>query len=214
MSKFGGSSRDLFDDVCAETGTENVQRLEMPDADVIFYPSFFSQTASDFFFKELDEKAQWRQERIKLYGKLVDLPRLTAWYGNEGKPYTYSGITVDPNPWMPALLEIKAAIEKVSGIEYNSVLLNKYRGERDSVAWHSDDEYELGVKPVIGSVSFGESRNFQFKHKNRDLRASVPLSHGGYLLMKGTTQHHWLHQIPKQTARRGPRINLTFRVIK
>jgi alkylated DNA repair dioxygenase AlkB len=112
------------------------------------------------------------------------------------------------------LLDIKRAIEAISGIQFNSVLLNMYRTGRDSVAWHSDDEPELGREPVIGSVSLGQTRVFQFKHKISGLREEIILRHGSYLLMRGTTQHHWLHQIPKQTTACDSRINLTFRVVQ
>jgi len=187
----------------------------MPEADVIFYRTFFTEAQADAFYEDLYRNASWKQEQIKLYGKLIDLPRRTAWYGDEGRSYTYSGITVIPNPWMPVLLEIKEEIEAVSRAIFNSVLLNLYRGEHDGVAWHSDDEPELGRDPVIGSVSFGATRRFQFKHKrDKSPRQKIDLPHGSYLLMRGRTQHSWLHQVPKETKPRGPRINLTFRVIK
>jgi alkylated DNA repair dioxygenase AlkB len=191
------------------------ESLVMPDAEVILYRTYFSEPQSNTFLRELLDTTNWKQERIKFFGKPVDLPRLTAWYGDEGKSYRYSGIQVNPNSWTPTLLAIKQEIEVVSGVVFNSVLLNLYRGERDSVAWHSDDEPELGTNPVIGSVSFGETRTFQWRHKtNKQLRVKVELTHGSYLLMKGRTQHCWQHQVPKTSARRGQRINLTFRVIQ
>ena len=125
----------------------------------------------------------WRQESITLYGKPVALPRLTAWYGDEGTGYTYSGIVNTPRPWTPALLEVKRAVEGPSGVAFNSVLLNRYRSGRDSVAWHSDDEPEFGENPVIASVSLGGTRTFQFRHRTRkDLRASLELTHGSLLI--------------------------------
>jgi alkylated DNA repair dioxygenase AlkB len=191
------------------------KRLAMTEADVILYPSFFAAAQADTLFQELQDGTPWRQEQIKLYGKPIRLPRLTAWHGDEGKSYSYSGITVQPAPWTATLLTIKSAIEPVAGVTFNSVLLNLYRGQRDSVSWHSDDEPELGINPVIGSVSLGSTRVFQFRHKKRKgLRMSLELCHGSFLLMKGPTQHHWLHQVPKVSATRGPRINLTFRVIQ
>jgi alkylated DNA repair dioxygenase AlkB len=209
------SHRDLFDDTERTPPQRNFERLDMPDADVFFCRTFFTEAQSNAFYKELYNNTTWNQEKIKLYGKLVDLPRFTAWYGDEGRLYRYSGITVTPNPWMPALVKIKQKIEVVSGAIFNSVLLNLYRDERDSVSWHSDDEPELGRDPVIGSVSFGATRSFQFKHKrDKALRGKIDLPHGSYLLMRGPTQHYWLHQVPKATKPRGPRINLTFRVIK
>ena len=126
----------------------------------------------------------------------------------------YSGITVEPKPWTPILSEIKTRVEEVSNVTFNSVLLNYYRNERDSVSWHSDDEPELGENPIIGSVSFGDVRTFQLRHKtDKSLKISKELPDGSYLLMAGSTQHHWEHQIPKRTRQIGPRINLTFRVI-
>jgi alkylated DNA repair dioxygenase AlkB len=215
MSIHNVSNVNLFEDVERNPPQRIFEPLAMPEADVIFCRTFFTEAQADAFFDELSRSISWKQERIKLYGKLIDLPRKTAWYGDEGRSYTYSGITVIPNPWTPVLLEIKKVVEPVSGVTFNSVLLNLYRGERDSVAWHSDDEPELGHNPVIGSVSFGATRRFQFKHKrDKALRQQIDLPHGSYLLMRGPTQHSWLHQVPKETKPRGPRINLTFRVIK
>jgi alkylated DNA repair dioxygenase AlkB len=186
----------------------------MPDADIVLYPDFFNVTESDRFLEHLLVHTAWKQEHIRLWGKMMALPRLTAWYGDAGKAYTYSGLTVHPHPWTPTLLAIKRRIETVTEAHFNSVLLNLYRDGCDSVAWHSDDETELGPHPVIGSVSFGATRRFQFKHKDRRThRTSIALPHGSLLLMQGTTQHCWLHCLPKTTRTCGPRINLTFRVI-
>jgi alkylated DNA repair dioxygenase AlkB len=206
---------NLFDDTEQTPPQRSFKRLEMSEADVIFYRAFFTEAQANVFYEELYRNVSWKQEQIKLYGKLIDLPRRTAWYADEGRSYTYSGITVTPNPWMPVLREIQKEIEAVSGVIFNSVLLNLYRGERDSVAWHSDDEPELGCDPVIGSVSFGATRRLQFKHKrDKALRQKIDLPHGSFLLMRGPTQHCWMHQVPKETKPHGPRINLTFRVIK
>jgi alkylated DNA repair dioxygenase AlkB len=189
--------------------------LDLPDGDVVFYPAFFPAAAADRLLRDLLAATAWRQERITPYGRPVPLPRLTAWYGDEGTGYTYSGIANDPLPWTPALLEAKHAVEPAAGVAFNSVLLNRYRTGRDSVAWHSDDEPEFGENPVIASVSLGGTRTLQFRHKTRKgLKAKVELTHGSLLVMRGATQHHWLHQVPK-TARDVPeRVNLTFRVVR
>ncbi len=190
------------------------ETLPMPDAEVTLHTDFFNPDESATLFQQLVDTIHWQQESIRFGGKAIPLPRLTAWYGDEGKSYRYSGITVNPLPWIPLLLSIKTCVETVSPVTFNSVLLNYYRGERDSVSWHSDDEPELGHNPVIASVSFGASRKFQFKHKtDTDQRLAVDLTPGSLLLMAGATQHHWKHQIPKTTKPVGPRINLTFRVI-
>jgi alkylated DNA repair dioxygenase AlkB len=190
------------------------EQMEMPDAEVVFYPTFFNSDESRAYFQELSNSIHWQQQSIDLLGSTILLPRLTAWYGDMGKSYTYSGLTVHPESWTPILLAIKSRIETAANISFNSVLLNFYRSGQDSVSWHSDDEPELGTNPVIGSVSFGGTRLFQFKHKSKsELRRSVELTSGSLLIMRGTTQHFWKHQIPKTKKPVDPRINLTFRVI-
>ncbi len=189
--------------------------IPLIDGEIVFYPEFFTSEESDRFYLELDRDTQWKQDSIKIFGRSILLPRLTAWYGDSGKSYTYSGIAMHPTPWTKTLLEIKSRIEEVAGIQFNSVLLNKYRTGKDSVAWHSDDEVELGLNPIIGSVSFGGTRRFVLKHKERKEveKISIDLTHGSFLLMRGNTQDSWQHQIPKTAKAVESRINLTFRVI-
>ena len=189
--------------------------LNMPDADVLFYEDFFSEEESNRYFDTLRETIAWEQQELKMFGKQIALPRLTAWYGDEGKPYSYSGITHHPHRWTPELLEIKSKIESVADLAFNSVLLNLYRDEQDSVGWHSDDETELGENPLIASISFGDVRQFQFKHKTDDSqRLGLDLTSGSLLLMRGATQHYWKHRIPKSKQAKSERMNLTFRVIR
>lgn len=188
------------------------QKLALPDADIMLYPTFLDAQESDRLFADLLAQTHWRQDMLTVYGKSIALPRLTAWYGD--RAYTYSGITMPPQPWTPPLLVIKTKVETVAGTEFNSVLLNLYRHGRDSVTWHSDDEAELGHNPVIASVSLGAIRRFGLRHKQRQaLKTAIDLMPGSLLLMQGATQHHWQHQIPKTAKPVNPRINLTFRVI-
>ena len=204
-----GTTEDLF--------SESVIDYSLPDAKIRYYPSFFSPKKSSFFLDYLRESIQWKQNTIKMYGKENPVPRLEAWYGDPGKSYAYSGIQMDPIPWTDELREIKSTVELESGIKFNSVLINFYRDGKDRVAWHSDNEKELGQNPVIGSVSFGAERNFKLRHKkykSNGLKKEVLLQHGSFLLMQGSTQHHWMHEIPRTAKLIGPRINLTFRVIK
>ncbi|MBD2520621.1 alpha-ketoglutarate-dependent dioxygenase AlkB [Nostoc sp. FACHB-973] len=185
------------------------------DGEVIFYPNFFTIQESNHFFSDLYSSVNWKQDTIKLFGKKMPLPRLTAWYGDEGKSYTYSGIVQYPEPWNPVLKSIKSKIEKIAEVSFNSVLLNLYRDGKDSVSWHSDDEPELGENPIIGSVSFGATRRFSLRHKqSKDYKIDVDLGNGSFLLMKGGTQHFWQHQIAKTPKSIQPRINLTFRIIQ
>jgi alkylated DNA repair dioxygenase AlkB len=188
--------------------------LSMPNAEVTFYRNFFDLQESNEIFQVLHDEINWRQDKMKLYGKDIDLPRKTAWYGDRDKSYTFSGIHLNPEPWTPTLLKVKERIEEVSRAQFNSVLLNLYRHGNDGISWHTDAEPELGENPVIGSVSFGGARRFMFRHgQDKNLKAEVELTHGSFLLMAGETQHFWQHQIPKTARHVEPRINLTFRVI-
>ncbi|MDA0657455.1 MAG: alpha-ketoglutarate-dependent dioxygenase AlkB [Planctomycetota bacterium] len=198
------------------TGNAPLQptRLEMPDADVVYFPAIFSTEECLRYFQSLSQVIQWTQDAITMYGRKIYTPRLTAWYGDSGTKYTYSGIAKTAIPWTSELLQIKERLEPLSNTVFNSVLLNLYRDGNDSVAWHSDNEPELGTNPTIGSVSFGETRRFQFKHKQAaNRRISIALTDGSFLLMRGPTQHHWVHQVPKSKSKINERINLTFRVI-
>ena len=180
--------------------------------EVFYYQIFFSLAESDHYFNALQQEIQWKQEPIKIFGKDMMQPRLTAWYGDVDKPYSYSGITMQSLPWTNTLQQIKTAIEEIAGVRFTNALLNYYRDGKDSMGWHRDNEKELGINPVIGSVSFGAARVFRLRHYDKKkLTRSIELTHGSFLLMRGETQHHWEHQIPKTNGMIGGRINLTFR---
>lgn len=197
-----------------EKSKDQGEKLLMPDAEVTFYQSLFDTHESNNLFVELYENTSWSQESTILFGKRVNLPRLTAWYGDIGKSYSYSKIIMQPLLWTPVLIKIKSKIEFLSEMKFNSVLLNLYRDGKDGVSWHSDDEPELGKNPAIASVSFGANRRFMFRHKiQKELKYELELTHGSLLIMKGTTQHFWQHQIPKVNKLTQPRVNLTFRQI-
>jgi alkylated DNA repair dioxygenase AlkB len=191
------------------------QNLLPKDGEVFYLPDFFTKEESKVFYNALLQNIEWQQDKIKLFGKTHDVPRLTALYGNADKPYTYSGITMKPTAWLPELLEIKKKIETVAQVDFTTVLLNLYRTGKDSMGWHSDDEKELGLNPLIVSVSFGATRIFKLQHNNnKSLRHSLELTDGSLLVMQGQTQHFWKHAIPKTSKITEPRINLTFRVIQ
>lgn len=199
---------DLFEQA------NRLQSLPMEDADVSFMEGFYSAEVASRYFECLLAESNWRQETLRLWGKSIEQPRLSAWYGDADNAYSYSGIRLHPQPWTPLLLKIKQDIEAATGDHFNSVLLNLYRNEQDSVSWHSDDEAELGLRPVIASLSLGETRRFKFRHKASGRLMSVPLSHGCLLRMAGETQHGWKHAVPKEKLPKGSRINLTFRHIR
>lgn len=189
--------------------------LHLLDAEIIYYPHFFDKKEADAIFAQLTNDIPWQQDDIQVFGKMHRQPRLTALFGNEGKPYSYSNIKMQPHPWNLLLQKIKSAVESVSDTNFTTVLLNQYRDGKDSNGWHADNEKELGLNPIIASVSFGAERIFQLKHNSiSGLKQNILLEHGSLLLMKGTTQHFWKHQIPKTAKPIGSRINLTFRVIK
>lgn len=188
--------------------------IRIEDGELLYYKEFFDKATSDRLFNTLLETIEWKQDKIRMYGKEIPLPRLSAWYGETDKPYTYSGITLQAKPWTEELLFIKAQIEQVAGVSFSSVLLNRYRDGKDYVSWHADDERELGNNPVIGSVNLGATRRFQLRRiDDHAEKVELELQHGTFLVMRGATQHYWQHQVPKTAAKIGERLNLTFRVI-
>ncbi|NER12274.1 alpha-ketoglutarate-dependent dioxygenase AlkB [Leptobacterium flavescens] len=194
--------------------TEEPTALILPGGRIDYYSNFFNPEESLRLFDTLLDQTEWRQDDIKLFGKTYPQPRLTALYGNNAKTYTYSGITMHPLPFTEELLKIKKKVEAVSKKDFTTCLLNLYRDGQDSNGWHADNEPELGKNPVIASVSFGAQRWFHLKHRtDKALKTKLLLENGSLLLMKGETQHHWLHQVPKTKKQIGARINLTFRTI-
>lgn len=188
--------------------------LDLPDAEIIYYPHFFTTAEAQAIYQELLEKTPWQQDPIKVFGKTHLQPRLTALFGNEDKSYSYSNIKMQPHPWNPLLRKINLKLETEIKHTFTSVLLNLYRDGKDSNGWHSDNEKELGTNPIIASLSFGAERSFHLQHQTqKNLKHKIILEHGSLLITKGTTQTYWKHQIPKTTKPIGARINLTFRTL-
>jgi alkylated DNA repair dioxygenase AlkB len=157
----------------------------------------------------------WRHDKLFMFGSEIYLPRYSAWYGDSDKPYTYSGLTLQPNSWNKGLLFIKKEIEKTIDIKFNSVLMNWYRDGNDYMNWHTDAEKELGQNPIIGSVNFGATRDFLIRNNNDNSeKLKIPLKNGTLLIMKGELQHFWQHSVPKRVKAKELRFNLTFREIK
>ena len=195
--------------------SKNIEHIILPDAEIVYHPNFIENTKADVLFKVLRHDIQWQQDFIKVFGKTYPQPRLTSFYGDQEKSYGYSNIVMKPHPWNPLLSQIKKDVETFCEQQFTSVLLNLYRDGKDSNGWHADDEKELGVNPVIASLSLGAERVFQLRHNVlKDQKLSLMLGHGSLLLMKGTTQHFWKHQLPKTAKPIGERINLTFRFIQ
>lgn len=200
---------DLFDKA------PELEQFNIEDADISFASSIELRKDRDELLRELITDTPWRHESVTIWGKTHKQPRLIAWYGDSGRQYSYSGISLDPLPWTQALTELRHTVEGLAGEKFNSVLLNYYRNHRDSMGFHSDDERELGPTPIIASLSLGATRTFILKHKTRtDLKpVRLDLPSGSLIVMKGGTQKFWKHGIDKQTKPCGSRVNLTFRRI-
>lgn len=190
-------------------------KLDIPDASIVYYPNFINPEESNVIFESLIKETFWQHDEIMVYGKKYLQPRLTAFYGDQEKSYSYSNIKLVPNNWTSLLQKLKSKVEAVSEEHFNVVLLNYYRNENDGNGWHADNEKELGKNPTIASLSFGANRIFQLKHnKDKTQKRNLILEHGSLLIMKDNTQEFWKHQIPKSSKLIGPRINLTFRSVK
>lgn len=200
---------DLF-----SQANEQPQWVKITNGEYLFVPNFFDIVESNRHFNTLLNSIEWKQESMLMYGKNIPFPRLTAWYGDNDMPYSFSGITLSPIYWNDTLLEVKHKIEPIAKTIFNSVLLNRYRNGSDSISWHTDAEKELGINPIIASVNFGATRKFQLRHKSTKEKIELELTHGSLLIMGGELQHYWQHQVPKTKKVTKERINLTFRVIK
>ena len=184
----------------------------LPDGKLQYYPAFLTPKEADNLYDNLYASTPWQADKITVFGKTYDQPRLTALYGVDLSPYSYSNITMQPHPMTNPLLDLIEKIKSFDENEFNAVLLNLYRNGKDSNGWHADNETALGQNPIIASISLGEERYFHLKHRTRkEQRLKIKLQHGSLLLMGGAMQHHWLHQIPKTARPVSPRINLTFR---
>ena len=194
--------------------TTDPRSYNLRNADITYYPNFLTTELADSFLAIFLKELQWEQFDIKIFGKVIPQPRLTALYAINTQPYSYSNLTLHPNSYTTELEIISNKLFKLTGIRFTHCLANLYRDGNDSMGWHSDDEKELGQNPVIASISFGAERKFQLKHKElKDKKMEIPLEHGSLLIMKGETQHYWKHQLPKTKKIDSPRINLTFRTI-
>ena len=185
---------------------------ELP-ADFEYQPRLLDPADSEAIFRDLRRTVDWQQNHLSLFGRRVALPRLTAWYGDPGSCYEYSGIVNDPLPWTETLQRLRILLQDRTGAPYNSVLLNLYRDARDGVGWHSDDEPELGSSPTIASLSFGESRRLRLRHKSTGESTSLELTDGSLLVMRGRSQRDWDHCVPKSKKNLRERINATFRQV-
>lgn len=199
---------DLF-----STSTPGIANLLPKDGIVNYYGRVLSAQQANEHFQSLLENIEWKNDEAIIYGKHILTKRKAAWYGDKPFEYTYSKVTKKALPWTSELLMLKALAEEKSGEKFNSCLLNLYHNGDEGMAWHSDAEKDLKKDGAIASLSFGAERKFAFKHKQSKETVSLSLENGSLLVMKGTTQTHWLHRLPPSKLVHKPRINLTFRMI-
>lgn len=191
-----------------------LRNLLPKDGTVNYYGKLFSTKQAKRYFESLLNTIEWRNDEAIIFGKLIVTKRKVAWYGDSEFEYTYSNTTKKALPWTANLLDLKAIVEEQTNETFNSCLLNLYHSGDEGMAWHSDGEKDLKKNGAIASLSFGAERKFSFKHKVEKINVSLVLEHGSLLVMKGTTQTHWLHRLPPTKMASKPRINLTFRTIE
>lgn len=199
---------DMFDSLIGQP-----HNLLPSDGEVLYYGPVVSVEEANQFRDALLADIAWQHDQSSMYGRTIITKRKVAWYGDRPYSYTYSKTTKIAKPWIPLLLKLKALAEEKSGERYNACLLNLYHNGDEGMAWHSDAEKDLKANGAIGSLSFGAARKFSFKHKKTGIRVSQTLEHGSLLVMKGSTQAHWLHRLPPCKNLQHPRVNLTFRCI-
>jgi len=194
-------------------GHDPAENLLPHDGESYYFGPILDADEESRFFSKLFESIPWRHDEAVMFGKRIVTARKVAWYGDRDFSYTYSGTTKAALPWTPELAELKARVEGLSGDEFNSCLLNLYHDGGEGMGWHSDDERSLGRDSSIASLSLGVERKFSFRHKETRETLSMMLERGSLLLMKGSTQTHWQHCVPKTKKVTTPRINLTFRAM-
>lgn len=188
--------------------------LPWPDGEFRLAAGFWSPAEADALFAQLSAQLAWSRHGVRLFGRELPAPRLSAWHGDAAASYRYSGIRHAPQPWTPALRAVRERLAAALGFDFNGVLGNLYRDGADAMGWHSDDEPELGPDPVIASASFGAPRRFALRHRASGRREVLELGHGSLLLMAGASQRCWQHGLPRTARPCAPRINLTFRQVR
>ena len=180
---------------------------------VQYYGKVIQEMVADDYFEKLMQNIAWENDQAIIFGRQITTKRKVAWYGDQAYEYTYSNVNRYALPWTLELLELRQRVEQLTGERFNSCLLNLYHTGEEGMAWHSDDETDLKKNGAIASLSFGAERKFAFKHKQCKEKVELYLEHGSLLVMKDTTQSHWLHRLPPTKKVSTARINLTFRTI-
>ena len=180
------------------------------DGTVQYYGKVIQEMVADDYFEKLMQNIAWENDQAIIFGRQITTKRKVAWYGDQAYEYTYSNVNRYALPWTLELLELRQRVEQLTGERFNSCLLNLYHTGEEGMAWHSDDETDLKKNGAIASLSFGAERKFAFKHKQSKEKVELYLEHGSLLVMKDTTQSHWLHRLPPTKKVTTARINLTL----
>ena len=180
---------------------------------MVYYPDFLTLEEQRKLFTVCVQRIHWHSESLQIFGQQHDVPRLVAWIGDAGAEYTYSGILHQPSEWLPELIALKAAVEQRAETAFNALLANRYRHGQDSIGWHADNEPELGLKPVVASVSLGATRVFKIRTNASKQVQTLHLASGSLLVMQAGFQSLYQHCLAKTKKTVGERINLTFRQI-
>ena len=193
--------------------TEAVVNLLPFDGRADYYGTVMATADARVYMDHLMVNIEWRNDEAVIFGRHIITKRKVAWYGDNPYGYKYSGIVREALPWTADLLALKVLTEELTGMSYNSCLLNLYHDGDEGMAWHSDDEKELAPGGAIASLSFGAERRFLFRHKGTKQVVETMLAPGSLLVMRGATQDRWLHSLPKMKRVTRPRVNLTFRTM-
>lgn len=193
---------------------DRLQNLLPYEGETYYHGPILEAIEAQNYFDQLIRHVPWQHDQLQIYGKTIITKRKVAWYGDPGLEYTYSHTTKLALPWTDELLLLKKRIEFVTGRHFNSCLLNLYDNGSQGMAWHRDDEKELGKFPCIASLSLGAERKFSLKHNSGSKKIDLILENGSLLVMQGSSQKNWKHSLPKSKKISQPRINLTFRQIQ
>jgi alkylated DNA repair dioxygenase AlkB len=183
------------------------------DGQADYYGTVMAAADARVYMDHLMVNIEWRNDEAVIFGRRIITKRKVAWYGDNPYGYKYSGVVREALPWTADLLALKQLTEELTGVSFNSCLLNLYHDGEEGMAWHSDDEKELAPGGAIASVSFGAERRFLFRHRGTKETVELSLAPGSLLVMRGATQDRWLHSLPKMKRVRRPRVNLTFRTM-
>lgn len=187
--------------------------MTLPDC-FEYRPGFLTPEFADHLLDQLWNELEWTRYKIRMFGRQLEQPRLTAWCSDSGIGYSYSGLTLHSEPWYPELDRLRMRLQADLGAGFNSVLVNAYRDGRDSMGWHADDEPELGGTPVIASVSLGAHRRMLVRPKAGGSARGIELENGSLLVMRAGSQEQWMHSVPRTRRPLGLRINLTYRLVR